>query len=558
MKTTYSYDHYFQYEELTEICQYFAKTYPKLCKLECICTTEEKRSQWALTLTNTETGNAFCKPAFYIDGNHHAGEVTGSMAAMHTLDYLLTNYGEDENVTKILDQMTIYIIPRVSPDGAETYLSTPYSLRSVNRAYNLKDGGLKQFDLDDDGVIRMMRVKNPRGAWKKGSKHPLVMEKRQPDETEGEFYNVYIEGMIENYDGVKIETRKPLWGLDFNRNYPFGWFAEARQPGAGKYPLSNPENKAVVDFVLGHPNIGAVATHHTSGGVILYPPGTKAEKKACAQDMKFYKEIGKMGKQEMGYETINIFDSFMTDQENFDSGAFDDWCYQTQGILAYTIELWDLDNRAGKPITWDKVSTPEEELETFLAELNWIAENCPEEASDWKEFDHPQLGKVEIGGVNYKYTTQNPPKHFLLQEVEKATRFCLRYAKALPKLSVDSVTCTEVGKGVYQIEALVSNNGYLPTNISEEAKMLEVDQPVKVSLDGDYKLISGEAITEIGDLAGYGQINTGFWYTGGISTQTSPAMTKKLIWVIKAEPKSSIKVTAFQQKAGKAQKEITL
>ncbi len=558
MKTTFSYDHYFLYDELTEICQYFTNKYPELCKLESICVTEEKRNQWALTLTNTKTGPALCKPAFYIDGNHHAGEVTGSMAAMHTLDYLLTNYGEDANVTKMLDTMTIYIIPRVSPDGAETYLATPYALRSVNRAYNLKDGGLKQEDLDADGVIRMMRVKDSKGAWKKGTQHSLVMEKRQPDETEGEFYNVYIEGLIENYDGITIPTRKALWGLDFNRNYPFGWFSEVRQPGAGKYPLSNPENKAVVDFVLGHPNIGAVATHHTSGGVILYPPGTKPEKTASWQDMKFYKEIGKMAKQEMGYETINIFDSFMTDQENYSSGAFDDWCYQTQGILAYTLELWDLDNRAGKPIQWGKIDTPEEELETFLAEVKWIVENCPQEITDWKEFDHPQLGKVELGGVNYKFTSQNPPKPFLLQEVEKTTRFCLRYAKALPSLSIDSVAINEVGKGIYEIEALVSNNGYLPTNISAEAKNLEVALPVKVSLEGNYDLICGEKIAEIGDLAGFGQIDTGIRYTGGISTSTSPVMTKKLTWVIKAEAGSSLKVVAFQQKAGKAAKEIQL
>lgn len=558
MKTTFSYDHYFLYDEITEICQYFAKQYPDLCKLENICTTEEKRCQWAMTVTNFKTGNPMSKPAFYIDGNHHAGEVTGSMAAMHTLDTLLSNYHDEAEITQLLDQMTFYIIPRVSPDGAETYLSTPYSLRSVNRPYHLKDGGLKQTDLDDDGVIRMMRIKDPHGAWKKGSKHSLVMEKRQPDELEGEFYNVYIEGMIENYDGLHIPTRKDLWGLDFNRNYPYGWFSEARQSGAGKYPLSNPENKAIVDFILAHPNIGAVATHHTSGGVILYPPGTRPEKTASSLDMKFYKEIGKMAKQEMGYETINIFDSFMTDQENYSSGAFDDWCYQTQGILAYTIELWDLDARAGKPIVWGKEETIEEELDRFYHELMWIEKYCPEEAIDWQEFLHPQLGLVEIGGVNYKFTSQNPPKDFLLQEVEKTTRFCLRYAKAMPRLSIEKVECTKLQKGFYKVEAIISNLGYLPTNISEEAKKLEVDAPVKVSLQGDYQLVSQEEIIDLGDLAGFGQINTGIYYTGGISTLTSDEISKKATWIIQANEDTELKITAFQKKAGRAIQTIQL
>lgn len=560
MKTTFSYDHYYQYEELSSNCQFFAKTYPELMKLESLYTTLENHEVWAATLTNTKTGPALSKPGFYIDGNTHAGEVTGSMAAMHTMDTLLSNYGEDESITRLLDTMTVYIIPRISPDGAETYLSTPYTLRSVNRPYNTKDGGLAQFDLDDDGVIRMMRVKTPYGAWKKGTKHPLVMKKRLPDETTGEFYNVYVEGMIENFDGLNVPVRKPLWGLDFNRNYPFGWFSEVRQPGAGKYPLSNPENKAVVDFVLNHPNIGAVASHHTSGGVILYPPGTKPEKSACQEDMEFYKEIGKMGKTEMGYETINIFDHFMVDQENYSSGAFDDWCYQTQGILAYTIELWDLANRAGKPVDWSMRTKEgyEEQLDTFLKELNWCAENCPEEIKDWIEMNHPQLGKVEIGGMNYKFTHQNPPKAFLTQEVEKTTCFCLRYAKALPKLIVDKVGIELVEKGVYKIEAFISNGGYLPTHISSEAKLLAVDKPVKVSLEGDYTLVSGESITEIGDLAGFGQIKTGVGYSGGIATQTSKEITKKVTWIVKAAAKESLKIVAFHEKSGKAFHEIQL
>ncbi len=560
MKTTFQYDHYFAYEELTEHCQYFAKTYPQLMKLESICVTAENRNVWAAILTNQKTGPALSKPGFYIDGNTHAGEVTGSMAAMHTMDVLLSNYGEDPKITQMLDTMTVYIVPRISPDGAETYLTTAYTLRSVNRPYHLKDGGLAQFDLDDDGVIRMMRVKDPHGAWKKGSRHPLVMEKRLPDDTEGEFYNVYIEGVIENYDGVHIPVRKPLWGLDFNRNYPFGWFSEVRQPGAGAYPLSNPENKAVVDFVLAHPNIGAVATHHTSGGVILYPPGTRPEKSANQEDMEFYKEIGKMGKVEMGYETINIFDHFMVDQENYSSGAFDDWCYQNQGILAYTIELWDLSARAGRPINWSERTKEgyEAELDTFLAELNWCAEHCPEEISDWKTVEHPQLGTVEIGGVNYKFTHQNPPRAFLLQETEKATRFCLRYAQALPKLSIDQVSVKEIGKNLYQIDALVSNNGYLPTNISSEAQHLGISKPVKVSLEGTFTAIGGEAMMEINDLAGYGQIKTGIRYSGGISTETSKEITKKVSWIIQAEAGTQLKVVAFQEKAGKAQAEIQL
>ena len=118
MKTTFSYDHYYKYEEIKSNLEFFAKQHPDLVTLEVNCVTEEGRNQYVVTLTNKKTGEALSKPGWYLDGNIHAGEVTSSMCAMHTLDYLVTNYGSDPDATKLLDEETIYVIPRVTPDGA--------------------------------------------------------------------------------------------------------------------------------------------------------------------------------------------------------------------------------------------------------------------------------------------------------------------------------------------------------------------------------------------------------------------------------------------------------
>ena len=110
MKTTFKYDHYYDYATIKEYCTFFAKTYPDLVKMETILTTAKQKDVLAMTLTNQKTGNALAKPAIYIDANTHAGEVCGSMAAMHTMDYLLTNYAEDLNIKQLLDEYTFYII----------------------------------------------------------------------------------------------------------------------------------------------------------------------------------------------------------------------------------------------------------------------------------------------------------------------------------------------------------------------------------------------------------------------------------------------------------------
>ena len=560
MKTTFKFDHYYKYDELKNNLTYFADTYPDLCMLEVNCVTPDGRNQYAVTLTNKKTGDALSKPGWYLDGNIHAGEVTAAMCAMHTVDYLLTNYGTDDTCTKLLDEMTIYVIPRIAVDGAETYLNTPYTLRSANRDYLPETGGIKEEDLDGDEVIRAMRIKTPYGAWKIDPDNGDTMCLRGPDETEGDFYDIYPEGILEHFDGDEnLKKKKASWGLDFNRNFPMGWNPEYRQAGAGVYPLSNPETKAVADFILAHPNIGGAAIGHTSGGIILYPPGTRAASTAPSNDIKVFKAIAEMGKQELGYTPMNIFDSFMTDQVNFDSGALDDWCYQNLGIPAYTMEFWDIAKRAGVPIEWGVRGTDEDKkaMERFNGIMKWVKEHAPQYYQDWTPFEHPYFGTVELGGFNIKRTQQNPPEEFLQEECEHDTKFNIRFAKAMPHLHIESFKAEETEPGIYEVTAVVGNRGYLPTNLTDEAIKLKVNKPVKVNITGG-KILSGKENTEIGDLSGYSRTVTGPFAYGNLTTAFSAPAKKQLKWIIKAQPGEVLKIVCSQEKAGTAAAEITL
>ena len=560
MKTTFQYDHYYKYDELEKNLKYFSDKYHELCDLESICVTEENRNVYAMTITNKKTGAALDKPAFHIDGNTHAGEVTGSMAAMHAIDVLLTGYGEDKVITKILDRMTIYVVPRISPDGAETYLTTPYSIRSVNRVHNPENGGIRSEDLDGDGVIRMMRIPTPYGAWKKDKDDSSIMTKRDPGDADGDFYDIYVEGNFEAFDGDEnLKEKKEDWSLDFNRNYPYGWFPENRQAGAGKYPLSNPETKAMADWIIEHPNIGGVSTNHTSGGIILYPPGTRPSTAVSEKDINQFIEIANMGKEELGYEPLNIYDSFIADPANYDSGAFDDWCYQSQGIVAYTVELWDLAKRVGVPLVWNarNKESAQDELKRFVACMKWVKENAPEYYEDWKPFHHETFGDIEIGGFNFKFSQQNPPESFLNGVLEQMTRFMIRFAQSMPRLTIDTLTSEKVSDDIYKVTAVVGNLGYLPTNLTEEAKNLNISKEVEVTISGG-KVISGLEKTKIGNLEGYGSTSTGTNFYGNISTDYNAKARKKLTWVVQAKSGTEITVSCAQEKSGKASKTITL
>ena len=115
MKTNF--DAYLRYDELTQALHALAEEHPRFCKVESIGKSYEGREIWLAELTNAETGPAETKPAFWVDGNTHAGEVTGSMAALYLVDHLLEKHGSEDLPTRLLDEQAFYVLPRLSPDG---------------------------------------------------------------------------------------------------------------------------------------------------------------------------------------------------------------------------------------------------------------------------------------------------------------------------------------------------------------------------------------------------------------------------------------------------------
>ncbi|MGH2507430.1 MAG: M14 family zinc carboxypeptidase, partial [Ktedonobacteraceae bacterium] len=144
---------YYTYDVLTSILHELVGAYPQLAQLESIGKSLEGRELWLVTLTNQATGPALEKPAYWIDGNTHAGEVTGSTVVLYSIWSYLTQYGQNDKITRVLDRSAIYLLPRLSVDGAEKYLTTPYTLRSSTRLYPYADerDGLYPDDIDGNG-----------------------------------------------------------------------------------------------------------------------------------------------------------------------------------------------------------------------------------------------------------------------------------------------------------------------------------------------------------------------------------------------------------------------
>ncbi|MCL2498008.1 MAG: M14 family metallopeptidase [Symbiobacteriaceae bacterium] len=554
----HKYDHYYTYAELTQALEKLQQSYPQLAKLLSIGKSPQGRDLWLMEITDPTTGTPCSKPAYYVDGNHHAGEVTGSMVALYAIDELLSRSSEPE-FAQLLQRYTFYILPRISTDGAEHYLTTPDSLRSVPRPYPFVEQmpGLYPADIDGDGMITLMRVATPLGTWKEDPEDSRRMLRRLPDEEGGTYYAIYQEGLIHEYDGFTFESAPSRWGLDLNRNYPVEWGIEARQPGAGAYPLSEPETRAVVEFVMSHPNIGGAVTLHTTGGVILRPPGTKSERRANQGDVRIFKAIGEMAVAETGYPSVNIFDEFLGDTANFNSGAFDDWLYATQGIPAYTVELWDLGLRSGVKM-WPRKDKDDKELaEDFAKVLAWIDKELEGVGfNPWTPFNHPQLGAVELGGFHGKFLSQNCPPALLEQECQKNARFFYRMARTLPRLEIASTKVERLENNTWKVHLEVQNLGYLPTNLTQMAREVRAVKPVKAELKGA-TIIDGRKEREFPQLEGRAGVG-GSFSAGGFRGGRISRQKQHLSWVVQAPAGSEITISVTSQKAGNPEVKVTL
>lgn len=501
---------YYRYEELTSLLQTYAKEFPELASVASIGKSYEGRDIWVLTITNKKTGDALEKPAFYVDGNIHGSEVTASVTALYLGWKLLSQYGEDEEITCLVDETTFYIIPVISPDGVEHVLSGSGFVRSGTRYYPYEEArdGLHPEDVDGDGQIVQMRIEDPGGGWKVSEKDDRLLVPRRFHDVEGTFYRVFQEGTIQNFDGVAVKAAPAKHGLDFNRNFPANWMPLSKQYGSGEYPFSEPETRALAEFITSHRNICGLHSLHTGMESIIRPPATQTDKDMPREDLHRALEIANFGVEKTGYVLFSY--RKLNDDIYVAHGDFATWTYEQLGLLVFCDELWDVRARSGKDYVELNTMNKEHDLdgleEVELAALKWNDEVLAGEAFvNWRAFDHPQLGRVELGGWKRIYRNNAPPK--LLEETcEKMSVFLVGHAQARPILCAEFHAVEAIDEKTYRMAIAVRNDGYLPTNVTQQAINMKEARPVeaRLQLAEDDVVVVGDAKVELGHLSGYG------------------------------------------------------
>jgi hypothetical protein len=316
---------------------------------------------------------------------------------------------------------------------------------------------------------------------------------------------------------------------------------------------------ALVEAVVARPNICAYIAYHTFSGVILRPYGGYADDHFPTQDLRAYQALGRRATEITGYEAVSVFHDFKYDPKSSITGASDEWTYDHLGIYSWTTEFWSPIRACGikdfKYIDW----FDEHPVEDDLRLLRWNDEALAGAGFvDWYPFDHPQLGRVEIGGWDFFRTWTNAPPSLMAAEIAPHSEWAVAHLLASPHLQVRSLTADPLGDGVWHVQLVVENTGWLPTNVSAKAIERKAVRPVEaeIELPDGASLAVGDARQEVGQLRGHARARQMLaMFDGGFDPTDDRA---KAEWIVHAHSGATIRVTARHPRAGTTRAELTL
>lgn len=559
---------YLSWDDLEAQLRAWAGAHPQLVSLDSLGKTPEGRDIWVLRI---DPDPERTRPSVWVDGNMHATELCGSSVAMAIAEDVIRLHVEPEaemhglsaHARDAIREVPFYVCPRISPDGAEAVLATGRYVRSVprdertQRAHPRWVGG----DVDGDGKALQMRRRDPTGEYVESKATPGLMLPRTIDD-DGPFYKLYPEGLIENFDGSYVPTPTFLSDsdVDLNRNFPWEWVPEPEQYGAGSHPTSAPEARAIVEYAVARPQLFAWLNLHTFGGVLIRPRGDAPDSDMDQDDLAVYRQLEKWSEDIVGYPMVSGFEQFTYEPNKPVRGDLSEWAYAHRGCLSWVCELWDFFEHLGfeRPKRFvDRYSRLDRE--DFEKIARWDRdENQGRIFRPWKKAMHPQLGEVEVGGIDATVGISNPPYELLPELCAKKSSMFLRVAAMAPRVVVGDLAVGKLGDGSARIEVTVENRGCLPTHVLASAKNLPWNEALwaEVHTEGCELATPVETRREIGHLDGWGRGLYGAGTAIYFARSRGSTGSRRLQWVVRGS--GTVKVRVGSCRVGWTERSIAL
>jgi len=566
-----------------------ADAHPDVLRVSSLAKTKGGQDVWLATIARGS--GAGPRPSVLIVANLEADHVVGSHVALGLVERLAGAVATDPGVARLVDSRTIYVVPRLNPDGVDRLLAGKpradlrANLAAIDRDRDGKPNEDGPDDIDGDGLATIMRVKDAKATLVPDAKDARLLRKADPAKGERAVYSEMTEGIDNDGDGLINED--PPGGVDLNRNWPHNW--TEYNPETGVAPASEPEVNALIRFAFAHPEIAAIWSFGLNDNLRAEAKGVAAADAPYFAELTkgFARATGPAGsdapKDQPKDEPVKAADppkdepkadapppdrarvaqpkgqrGAMKGQakgqgggpggpaappgaapasvaasgiEGTTDGALSEWAYHQFGAVGLASRLWPAPEPAagGPPLAGD-------------GEARWLDWN--DKAAGGAAFvpfhavDHPTLGKVEVGGWK-PGVRLNPPAESIAAIADGHYAFLKDLAGRLPTLAIKEAKAEARGGGVFEIKATVENAGYLPTALAQGLTTRRA-APVLVKLDlGDAKLLAGKALDRVESLPG----------SGG---------SREFRWLVLAPATKPLAIEASCPRAGTARREIPL
>jgi hypothetical protein len=443
-----------------------------LVRVDSIALSMRKRNVWLVELGKGTKQDRQTRPAMLLVTGIEGNDLIGCSIAVNWIERLVEQYQDDNEIAKLLQTTTIYIVPRLNPDAAEHFFSDIKFETSTND---------KPIDDDHDE------------QW--------------------------------NEDGPG--------GVNFNRNFPFNYkfFAEV----TGVHQVSEAETRALADIVVKHPNIGIVMTYGSADNLLkapkgAAPPGRREPMTEIHQDdAGYYRVMGELYRKTLGlkkelegFSVPGAFSDWMYFHRGRLSLAAKPWSPAVAVELSKAAEKKDKesedkaedqeqqnseskteksDKSSGKDAKKDEDKRNEQERK----ELSWFDEHAPEAFVKWQPIEHPDFPgrRVEVGGYR-PFALTNPPAAMVSEITAKHADFLTKVVARLPRIGVRKVECRHLGRSVYEVKIQVENTGFLPTILTHGQTTREINPTRLVMELDDESFLSGSRITNLPVIRGSG------------------------------------------------------